>query len=128
MSEGLGQRDSRVALRRAGRALFPVALLVVFVASVVSVPAGPDFRFSDKVQHGAAFLLLGLLARIGHGELAQADRLMLVLLGYGLLIEGVQALLPWRECSFWDWAADALGVAAASAPWLRLRLADGATR
>lgn len=110
-------------LRRAARALFAVALALVFVGSVVQVSIGPEFRLSDKVQHAVAFLLLALLARIGYPETRVADRLMLALLAYGLFIELVQALLPWRECSLFDWAADAAGVALGSLPRLRTRSA-----
>ena len=36
---------------------------------------------------------------------------MLALLAYGLFIELVQALLPWRDFSLWDWGADGVGIA-----------------
>jgi peptidoglycan/LPS O-acetylase OafA/YrhL len=117
------RRQLRPGLRRAARTLFAIALALVFVGSVVQVSIGPEFRLSDKLQHALAFFLLALLARVGYPEARVADRLMLGLLAYGLFIELVQGLLPWRECSLFDWAADAAGVALGSLPWLRPRRA-----
>ena len=115
----------QAGLRRASRALFAVALVLVFVVSVMKISLGPDFRFSDKVGHAVVFFLLAALGQLGYAERRVVARLMLALLGYGLFIELVQALLPWREFSLWDWAADAAGVAlcVALAHWLRQRLA-----
>jgi hypothetical protein len=114
-------------LRRASRALFAVALVLVFVGSVLKISLGPDFRFSDKVGHAVVFFLLAALAQAGYARRDIVARLMLALLGYGLFIELVQALLPWRECSLWDWAADGVGIAlcVALAHWLRQRFVAG---
>lgn len=99
------------ALRRAARALFALALVLVFAGSVMKIAVGPDFRFSDKVGHAVVFFLLAALAQAGYAGRRVVARLMLALLGYGLFIELVQALLPWREFSLWDWAADGVGIA-----------------
>jgi len=112
---------AEAGLRRACRALFAVALVLVFVGSVLRITVGPDFRFSDKVAHAVAFFLLVALAQLGYAERGLAARLMLALLGYGLFIELVQALLPWREFSLLDWAADGLGIALCAALAHRLR-------
>jgi len=112
------------ALRRAGRALFAVALVLVFAGSVMKISLGPDFRFGDKVGHAVVFFLLAALAQAGYAQRRIVARLMLALLGYGLFIELVQALLPWREFSLWDWGADGVGIAlcVALAHWLRRHL------
>jgi len=111
-------------LRRACRALFKVALVLVFAGSVLKVSVGPEFRFSDKVGHAVVFFLLAALAQAGYAQRRIVARLMLALLGYGLFIELVQALLPWREFSLWDWGADGVGIAlcVALAHWLRRHL------
>ena len=94
----------------------------------VSIPVPqidmPQFRFGDKVGHAVVFFLLAALAQASHAERRVVARLMLALLGYGLFIELVQALLPWRDFSLWDWAADGVGIAlcVALAHWLRRRL------
>jgi hypothetical protein len=113
------------ALRRAARALFALALVLVLAGSVMKIAVGPDFRFSDKVGHAVVFFLLAALAQAGYAERRIVARLMLALLGYGLFIELVQALLPWREFSLWDWGADGVGIAlcVALAHWLSRHLA-----
>lgn len=112
---------AEAGLRRACRVLFAVALVLVFVGSVLKIAVGPEFRFSDKVQHAVAFFLLAALAQLGYAQRGLAARLMLALLGYGLFIELVQALLPWREFSLLDWAADGFGIALCAALAHRLR-------
>ena len=110
-------------VRRTGRLLFALALVLVFAGSVMKIPLGPGLRFSDKVGHAVVFFLLAALAQLGYAERRTVARLMLALLGYGLFIELVQALLPWRQFSWLDWAADAVGIAlcVALARWLRDR-------
>ena len=111
----------QAGLRRASRLLFAVALVLVFAGSVMKISLGPDFRFGDKVGHAVVFFLLAALAQLGYAERRVVARLMLALLGYGLFIELVQALLPWREFSWLDWGADALGIALCAALAHRLR-------
>jgi VanZ family protein len=72
---------------------------------------GPENWFwqADKVHHVwffAALAWLGLRARVLRGA-----GWPLLLLGYGLAMEGVQALAPTREASGLDVLADALGIA-----------------
>jgi VanZ family protein len=120
------QATGSAGLRRASRVLFAGALALVFAGSVARLPAGPDFPLADKLEHAATFFALTVLARFGYPDPRAADRLVPALLAYGMAIELVQALLPWRECSLLDWVADALGIACASFPPLRRRLAGGA--
>jgi len=65
----------------------------------------------DKINHVIAFAVLAWLA---HGAYPGAARLMakwaLLLLAYGLFIEVVQHHLPYRDFSWLDLVADALGI------------------
>ena len=88
----------------------------------------PDFRFSDKLVHFAAYAALGLaiaarrslrkrLAGVpapdpGEGEDAFDRRGVWVGMLYGLSDEVHQLFVPLRLFSLSDFAADALGVAA----------------
>ena len=80
-------------------------------------------QYGDKIEHALAFFVLAALAGIGHAGSALASRLMIALIGYGLLIECIQWCIPWREFSLLDWAADAMGVLCwLLLAWLRRRV------
>lgn len=106
------------------RALWKFALLasiaaILFLATTAGplpVPSAP----SDKVNHLIAFLELTLLMRLGWPQLKPLYFIPL-LLGFGMLIEIVQATLPYRDFSLADVAADATGIAAGMLiwPWLQ---------
>lgn len=79
----------------------------------------------DKANHVAAFAVLGLL---GWWSFPQArGRLLLMLLVYGLAIEGLQSLTADRQAQWLDVAADAVGLALALivAGLVRLTAASG---
>lgn len=94
----------------------PLAVLVVLVLSVIKTGSPLPGEYSDKIEHALAFFALAALVGIGHAGSALVRRLMLALIGYGLLIECIQWCIPWREFSLLDWAADAVGVVS----WLLL--------
>jgi VanZ family protein len=105
-------------LRTAARLGLIAALLAITWLALTPQPDAPGLGW-DKLNHVAAFLVLAALAEAGwQGRAALPWRLMLVL-GYGLGIELVQALLAYRQASALDFAADALGVAL----WHGLRFA-----
>jgi VanZ family protein len=104
-------------------------LAIAFLA-FAPLPEPPGFDW-DKTNHFAAFFTLAALAGMGWpGRATMSWRLGLVL-GYGAVIELVQAALPYRDGSLVDFAADALGMAlyvalAGLVTRLRWRLGDGA--
>ena len=69
------------------------------------------FAWQDKLEHLLLFAALGLLgiAAWPRGALPLAAGL----LAYGAAIEVAQSFTAYRTGDVWDWAADALGVAAA---------------
>ena len=98
--------------------LFILMAAGIFVLS--SLPAPHEklpLPQADKVFHFFAFILLTMLA---YGTLRESKvkgkaRIILwaITMGiiYGALDEIHQFYVPGRECSFWDWLADAAGAA-----------------
>lgn len=67
---------------------------------------------SDKVNHFAAFFVLAFLVDYSFPKTHFGSSKWLSLLFYGILIEGIQHYLPYRELSLLDLAADMVGVLA----------------
>jgi len=65
------------------------------------------FQLSDKLNHFAAFIVLSWLMHCAYPRLRYL-MIVVVLVGYGALIEGVQYFLPWRSADWRDLAIDAL--------------------
>ena len=105
-------------LRTAARLGLAAALLAITWLALTPQPDAPGLGW-DKLNHVAAFLVLAALAEAGWPGRAALPRRLALLLGYGLGIELVQALLTYREASAVDFAADVLGVGL----WHGLRLA-----
>ena len=98
---------------------------LVLVTAVIPTPEGPSIPHLDKAVHLCEYLLLAWLLSVAlrTGGLTAHDYLILAWIyatSYGLLIELIQALVPWRSCDLWDAAADAAG--AAIGVWLGRRI------
>ncbi|MBK1722613.1 VanZ family protein [Thiocystis violacea] len=90
-----------------------LATCVLAVAYLAFAPLEEPVLFSyDKGNHLLAFAVMAWLADMGWSGRRYALARWGWLLGYGLLIELVQHQLPFREFSWLDFAADALGIAA----------------
>lgn len=112
------------ALQRASRVV--LALLIVVVSWLAWSPAPPPEATSgwDKLDHFAAFGALAFVAVLGFGWHARL-RIALALLGYGVLIEFVQAFIPTRTAEAMDVLADGVGITLGlAATRLILRLAQ----
>ena len=88
----------------------------IFYLSVIPIPEGPSIPYLDKAVHLCEYLLFSwLLAQaIRATQLTARDYLWLVWIyatSYGLVIEIIQGLIPWRSMDLWDAAANALGAA-----------------
>jgi VanZ family protein len=92
---------------RAGLWVCVLAVAWLAFAPLTEPPPGLSW---DKGNHALAFFVMAWLADGGYPGRSRALARWGLLLGYGLLIELVQRLLPFREFSLLDWSADALGI------------------
>jgi VanZ family protein len=96
-----------------------IVFRVTFTASVVAITwlatIKPDYEvveeINDKVSHILAFVALSFLLDFSFPGRRFNLREVMVLLGFGLLIECVQYFIPYRTCSILDLGADAIGIA-----------------
>jgi VanZ family protein len=108
-----GQRERTLwpqALRFGARVALAVAVLAIAWLAVTPNPDAPGLGW-DKLDHIAAFFVLAALADLGWPGRERLPWRIALLLGYGCLIELVQALLAYRQGSLLDLSADALGIA-----------------
>jgi VanZ family protein len=99
--------DSQI--RQTFRLVLLVCVLVIAYLSFAPLKQLPGGT-NDKFDHFLAFGVLTWLAdRSYPGRRLQPYRWTL-LLSYGLMIELIQGLLPFRDCSLLDFAADAAGI------------------
>lgn len=83
---------------------------VVLTLSLTPNPQALPSTGWDKSNHLLAFAVLGYL---GFCAYANAARVILGLLAFGALIEGLQSLGGHRFAEWGDWIADGLGIALA---------------
>lgn len=73
------------------------------------VEGGIQTKFNDKALHALGFFVISITAQLAHPK----TRFIILIMGlafFGFVIELVQAYLPYRSFSMWDWAADVFGV------------------
>ncbi len=94
------------------RSLFWIALTAVTVLALI--PWGEEiprpFRWSDKLNHFAAFVVLANLLQEAYRP--GAWRTVAILTLYGAFIEGIQSFLPWRSAEWGDLGVDLLAASA----------------
>lgn len=99
-------------------ALILYVLLIFFVSSRSGItPPGPDFAMKDKLAHFVEYFILGLLlyANIGWSYSRSRVLTFLFLFTVGVSVaaldELLQSYIPGRHMNFFDWLADAIGIA-----------------
>jgi len=94
------------------KALFYAALAAVALLSLVPADTLPDPGISDKLIHALAYGVLCLLGLAAHPGKAAGRRVVIGLLCYGALMEGLQTYSPGRSMEGADILANGLGVLA----------------
>jgi VanZ family protein len=92
------------------------ALVIFVTVSCLEPPRYvPDLHLNDKVEHAGAYFGL----TFWFGGLVRRTRYVILafwMLAFGAAIEVAQGLMGWgRTADVWDFAADAVGIAAALA-------------
>ncbi|MCP3674973.1 MAG: VanZ family protein, partial [Gammaproteobacteria bacterium] len=64
---------------------------------------------NDKVAHAVTFSVLAFLYSHTLGK-KYGFQAIVLLAGFGILIELIQYFLPWRSFSWLDWVADLVGI------------------
>lgn len=92
---------------------FVVGLMLLFVLCLTPGQEMPDIGTSDKLLHGAAFLMLAFAGRLAFPASSRSGWALLGgLIAIGAGIEFAQMLVPGRSADAADWLADSLGVIA----------------
>ena len=99
------------------RLLFAGWALALAFLTLAPAPEALQAPGGDKLHHLLAFLLLGLLARLGWPRHHYVRAWLPGLLVYGAAIELVQGYLPWRSAELADLAADGAGLLLVSPLW-----------
>ena len=95
----------------AARLALVAAVAIITWVATTDRPPPALAGFSDKLEHAAAFLALGLLADRSFPATRFGAAKILALLAFGVAIEAVQHFLPHRDASLLDIAADVAGIA-----------------
>lgn len=101
------------------KTIYKVAFFIVVLLLMFS-PVLPDklkelfvfLQLTDKMEHFIAFFLLSLLLNRASSTIHHRIRNVLALLAFGIFIEIIQYFIPERDADFFDFIADAMGIAA----------------
>ncbi|MES0874662.1 VanZ family protein [Sinimarinibacterium thermocellulolyticum] len=105
------------------RAAWIAAMLVVGATALIPTPQLPALpAYADKLVHLGSYLVLGALAVLAQNHHRHRVIAAIAMIGFGILIELVQARLPWRSFEWADIGANVAGVSlGAGMVWLRTR-------
>jgi VanZ family protein len=114
-----------MSLSRRNIILIRLALAASVVAITWLATTKPEYevveQINDKVSHILAFIALSFLLDFSFPDRRFDLRDVMVLLGFGLLIECIQYFIPYRSCSLLDLGADGIGIALYGVPTRLLR-------
>jgi len=105
----LGAVDQRPIIVAARFSLVAAVAVITYLA-ITDRPYPLVESVPDKLNHLAAFAVLGLLADYAFPTARFGAAKILALAGYGAAIELVQSFLPHRQASLLDLVADAAGI------------------
>jgi len=99
---------------------FPLITYWLLLIIATSIPSNdiPNLKLNDKIEHLLAYFILGflfnLMVLVQNKFIYFKERAFtttIILLGiYALIDELHQLFIPGRDCSFFDWSADIIGV------------------
>ena len=92
------------------RAALVTALSVIMYLATTKLNFPVIDRLNDKVTHIMAFYVLAMLEDYSFPRVEFGLSKVLTLMAYGMLIEFIQYFIPYRTCSVYDLAADAVGI------------------
>jgi VanZ family protein len=94
------------------RSMGHALLLLALAAALLPAPKGiGSIEFGDKILHAGAFAFLMVWYAQIYAEHRDRRRVALGLIAFGVGIELLQSLLPYRSADIWDLVADSGGVA-----------------
>lgn len=94
------------------RSLFAITLIAVTVLALVPAESAIVTSGWDKANHLLAFFVLLALLDIAYPTLHLLYHKIFLLIGYGILLELLQAIIASRDASLLDIVADCVGLAA----------------
>ena len=97
-------------MARLARLAFAVGVLINTYLSVMPPDGMPKVQIWDKASHATAYALLACAAVIGFRKRLRVVAICVGVFAVGLVLEGIQGLLPYRDASVADVMANALGV------------------
>jgi len=89
--------------------IFYFAVLAGCVLAFSPAEMGLQPQLNDKLLHTVGFFIMAVLCHLAH----PFNKHLILAIGLALLglgIEIIQAYLPYRSFSLWDWVADISGV------------------
>ena len=97
-------------MRLLARLAFSVGVVADIYLSVERPSGLPGLDVWDKLLHGAMYCLLGVAALVGFGRRLSSVSICALVFLLGVLLEFVQAVLPFRSFSIGDMVANGVGV------------------
>jgi VanZ family protein len=94
------------------RALWIAAMLLVLVTALMPVPILRELpSHTDKLVHLLCYFVLGLLAVLSQRGPGARIAAAAAMAAFGIVVELLQGLLPWRSFEWMDIVANVCGVA-----------------
>jgi VanZ family protein len=94
----------------AARILLAAATVFIIYEATIKRPVNLSVSEGDKILHSTAFFTLALLSDFSFPARGYGFQKIALLVSYGILIELLQSILPWRSADVSDLLADCLGL------------------
>lgn len=87
-----------------------IVLIAITILSLLPPKSGIELPSNDKLSHFIAYSVLSLNVCLLFQSWSKMIIALLCTIGYGILIEFAQGLVPGRDPSFYDILANTIGV------------------